>query len=735
MTVVTDVQEQVHRLLHQLGMKPRGIQRASIERGLLDGASILVCSPTGSGKTLVGEMALLRAALTGKKGIYLVPLKALAVQVYGILIDRYEPLGLRIGVSTGDFSNDGESFSEYDVIVTTYERADSLLRRKTAWLYSVGSLVIDEIQTISDFGRGARLESVIVRFRRLIEGLQLIGLSATIGSPDELAEWLGCALVESEDRPVPLVYRVIASKHKERALRQLVMTTVQGDGQAIVFHRTRREAESQAMRLSGDVGRHFTTTEKENLDRELESVENWNANIPPELRTLLHDGTAFHHAGLGIRARRLVEELFLHGKARVICATTTLAAGMDLPARTVVLTNVRSPGNHRVMLPANSIHQMLGRAGRLGHDKTGFGIILVGSSGEAEDVEKRYFHSSLDTESSTKTLFPKYDRVISRLGESVTLSEQLLVALDALDEASLDDIADEFLGDSYLVFTGIRDAKSPMKLLQLGEITAESAIEKHALSDTVRPARQGLLGSISLRENSDSVIGGIVSAWEEGHYTCRYSARLSIDGVVEGPQCSCSRPIDRHGVLCPHLVALGLYAARELGSLADYVIPVALSELSPSKLLIRLGLIEGGLEGKLKPTRLGRIANRLYLSIPTIRELLAVLPRIQESTSLLWLLKHLVSIESGTSLEDSFEHLVAAAATTDIPLEELARDSGFHLGDAYGFLEAAHWLLYAIVAVAEVGGLKQPMAVSQRLMEGLETRLATGAKQKSGGAK
>jgi hypothetical protein len=176
-----------------------------------------------------------------------------------------------------------------------------------------------------------------------------------------------------------------------------------------------------------------------------------------------------------------------------------------------------------------------------------------------------------------------------------------------------------------------------------------------------------------------------------------------------------------------------LYAARELGSLADYVIPVALSESSPSGLLIRLGLIEGGTEDKMRPTRLGRVVNRLYLSIPTIRELLAVLPKIEESTTLLWLLKHLVSIESGSPLEDSFEHLVAAAATTDIPLEELARSSGFHLGDAIGLLEAAQWLLYAIMAVAEVGGLKKPMAVSQRLMEGLERRLARSKKQSTGG--
>jgi hypothetical protein len=110
-----------------------------------------------------------------------------------------------------------------------------------------------------------------------------------------------------------------------------------------------------------------------------------------------------------------------------------------------------------------------------------------------------------------------------------------------------------------------------------------------------------------------------------------------------------------------------------------------------------------------------------------------VLPRIEDSTTLLWLLKHLVSIESGISLEDTFEHLVAAAATTDLPLEELAQSSGFPLGDAFGLLEAAQWLLYSIVAVAEVGGLKQSMEVSQRLMEGLEMRLVRSEKRSNGG--
>jgi replicative superfamily II helicase len=120
---------------------------------------------------------------------------------------------------------------------------------------------------------------------------------------------------------------------------------------------------------------------------------------------------------------------------------------------------------------------MLGRAGRPGYDKSGFGIILVGSSGEADEVEKKYFVSSLDSDSGTKALYPKYDRVISRLGDSVTLTEQLLVALDSLGEATLEEISNGFLGDSYLIFTGVRDSRSPMRVLELGEIDAAAAIE------------------------------------------------------------------------------------------------------------------------------------------------------------------------------------------------------------------------------------------------------------------
>jgi len=134
MTSVTDVPANVTRLLQQVGISPRGIQTQTIDAGILTGKSIMVCSPTGSGKTLVGEMALLRAIFDGKRGLYLVPLRALAYQVARLLKKRYEDNVIRVGVTTGDMHLTGEEMGEFDIIVTTYERADSLLRHQANWL-------------------------------------------------------------------------------------------------------------------------------------------------------------------------------------------------------------------------------------------------------------------------------------------------------------------------------------------------------------------------------------------------------------------------------------------------------------------------------------------------------------------------------------------------------------------------------------------------------------------------
>jgi len=723
--MTSDVSSQVTKLLSQAGMRPRGVQTDSITKGLLEGQNIMVSSPTGSGKTLVGEMALLRAVTCDKKGLFLVPLRALAVQIYKTMKERYEHLGVAVGLSTGDYQSSGEELAEFDIVVTTYERADSLLRRRSAWLSDLGTVVIDEIQTMAEIGRGARLESLIIRLRDSIEDLQIVALSATTRDPDELAEWLGCQLVLSEERPVPFVHKVVTTNNRNRSLRKLVMTTVQSNAQAIVFHRTRREAEAQARRLSEDVGRQFTLEEKKQLDQDLGSVENWNVTLSQDIRSLLHNGIAYHHAGLSYNARRTVERLFRQGYIRVICATTTLAAGMDLPARTVILSSFKSPADYRKLLSANSVHQMLGRAGRPGHDKIGFGVILAGSTGEAEEAKRRYFEVTIDEATEKEILIPHYDRINSTLGHASSLSEQLLVVLDMLSSATIEELENGIFGNSFLVHCAIRDAGSPMRVLQLGEISAKIVLERHALPETIQSARKNVLGKTVLREKNETVIGGIVTSLDGGQFTCRFSARLSASGAVEGAMCSCGTPINEAGILCHHLVTLGMAAANELGIMADYVIPLSLSESSPLGLLIRLGLVEGATDGKLKPTKLGRATNRLYLSIPTVREILALLPSTNNTTELLWLLRHIVSIETGMSLDDSFDNLMSFLVTTQIPIRDLAEQLSMNIGDVYGLIDTSRWLLHAISVLSDLGGLARTFELSQGLADALDNRLGS----------
>lgn len=722
MSSVLGLSGDVNQILEEVGITPRGIQVEAIEAGLLDGTSILVSSPTGSGKTLVGEMALLRAVLEGRRGFYLVPLRSLAHQVARSLRRRYNNKAVRIGVTTGDLHLTGDEMSEYDIIVTTYERADSLLRHQASWLPEIGTVVIDEIQTLADGKRGARLESVILRLRRLVKDVQLVSLSATVEHPEELASWMDSKLVISRERPVPLVYKLFTTSNRALAIRKTTMAVIQSEGQVIVFHRTRREAEAEAERLGEHVGRQLGSQEKDELDREIASVENTSTALTGQIRKLLHYGVAFHHAGLSSSSRHLVERMFDRGLIRVICATTTLAMGMHLPARTVILASIRSPDNHTSLLSTNAVHQMLGRAGRPGYDSSGFGVVLVGSRGEADEAKKRYFHVPSNEE--TQVLIPRYDPVHSRLRSSEFLTEQTLVMLDLLGEASSDEIQD-MLSESYYVFCGTHRSRSPMRLLVVDSVTAEAAIERHGLQDTIRAAREGVLGKSSIREATQEVIGGIVAGFQGGHFTCRFSARLGPDGSLAGATCSCGVPLDQDGILCIHLVSLGLEAARnpQTSALADYVVPLALEEHSPLDTLARLGLLEAGKEKQFRISRLGRLVCRLYLSIPTVRELLAWMPMTEDSVDLMDLLRHLASIESDLRLDETFEQFIGAVATTSAPIWEVAESSGIPLGDAFGLLDRTRWLLYAVNVLAEYGGLDRLRELSDSLLRAIDSRL------------
>lgn len=181
----------------------RPSQEKSIKAGLFEDRNLLVCTPTASGKTLVAELAALNGILHDRgKALYVVPLRALASEKHRQFRKDYP--GIRIGVSSGERDSSDNYLEKYDLIVLTSEKLDSLLRHHAPWLKSVKTVIFDEIHLLNDQSRGPTLEVVITLLRGLLPQLQLIGLSATIGNPEELAEWLGAALVKDEWRPTTL---------------------------------------------------------------------------------------------------------------------------------------------------------------------------------------------------------------------------------------------------------------------------------------------------------------------------------------------------------------------------------------------------------------------------------------------------------------------------------------------------------------------------------------------------
>lgn len=196
------VPESIESWLESVGIPSfRPCQEQSVDAGLFDRENIVVSTPTASGKTLVGEMAMRHNAPYGK-AVYVVPLRALAAEKRDDFEERHGDLD--VAVATGDMDDEGSSLRGSDIIIVTSEKLDSLLRHRASWIDSIRCVVVDEIHLLNDKSRGPTLEVVLTMLRRRLNDAQFIGLSATIGNDEELADWLDAGLVEDDWRPVEL---------------------------------------------------------------------------------------------------------------------------------------------------------------------------------------------------------------------------------------------------------------------------------------------------------------------------------------------------------------------------------------------------------------------------------------------------------------------------------------------------------------------------------------------------
>jgi len=204
------IPENIRKLLKKQNiLELRPSQEKSIKSGLFkNNKNIIVSTPTASGKTLVGELAMLNTILNkGKKVIYVVPLKALASEKFKEFNELYSEM-IKIKISIGEVQNEKYNY-DFDLLIVTSEKLDSLIRHDTKILDNLGLVIVDEIHLLNDEKRGPTLEILLSIFKTKYEKVRLIGLSATIGNSEELSEWLNAILIEDDWRPVELQHHIL----------------------------------------------------------------------------------------------------------------------------------------------------------------------------------------------------------------------------------------------------------------------------------------------------------------------------------------------------------------------------------------------------------------------------------------------------------------------------------------------------------------------------------------------
>lgn len=398
------------------------LQLAAVnDRGVLSGNSLMIVAPTSAGKTFVGELAALKAIADGRKAVFLLPYKALVNEKFEDFSALYgERLGLRIARCSGDWQDQvGEVLrGKYDIAFFTYEKFLSLSVSSSHILNQIGLVVLDEAQFITEPGRGMVVELLLtslVSARQRGVCPQLITLSAVIGHTNSFDRWLDCALLQTNERPVPLIEGVMdrtgaltrigpngvetvqmleRNRVRQRRARPssqdvivpLVQHLVEAGEKVIVFRNARGPASGCAEYLANEL---CLEPAQDVLDALPEGDP---STMSESLRRALAGGVAFHNGDLTRDERVAVERGFRsqNGNIKVLVATSTVAAGVNTPASTVIIAETDFPGRERTPYTVAQYKNMAGRAGRLGFEAEGKSILLAETAIERNQLFIRY---------------------------------------------------------------------------------------------------------------------------------------------------------------------------------------------------------------------------------------------------------------------------------------------------------------------------------------------------------
>ena len=481
-------------------------QERSVKAGLFDEKkNFLITIPTASGKTLIAMLAILSHLSKHKtKVVYLTPLRALASEKFEEF-KKLEKLSLgrkvKVALSTGDSKERKEKLEDADIIFLTNESMDANMAFQQDWIYDIGLVVSDEIHLIGDETRGPTLEIVLTRLRSGFIGKnppRIIGLSATISNSNELADWLECELVESKFRRVPLseaVYsrHIITNQDREETEGNLTkdrqesrhqkdwiglgLDTVDNGDQCLIFAMTRKNAVAWAKEAGRDVVKMLTENERKDLEKISKKIipkDSYdNTKLTTELAQTVRNGTAFHHAGLDQRCRTIIENEFKNHHIKLLTATPTLAAGVNLPARRVVIPSVMRYTNSGLeKISVLEYKQMCGRAGRPQFDNMGESIIIA--KGYPDEILEYYIDGEPEPLES-KTLDEDSSLRINLLGFIYTASKFNATSYEKIIKFFSQTFAAYQLSDYSILEKKI--SKQLEKLKEYGMITDENGFK------------------------------------------------------------------------------------------------------------------------------------------------------------------------------------------------------------------------------------------------------------------
>lgn len=450
------------------------VQSKVYETALFKPDNLLLCAPTGAGKTNVAVLTILQQIArhrnpndgsidhTAYKIVYVAPMKALVAEVVGNLSNRLEKYDVKVRELSGDQSLTRQQIEETQIIVTTPEKWDIITRKSGDRTYTqlVKLLIIDEIHLLHD-NRGPVLESIVARTVRQIETtkdyIRLVGLSATLPNYEDVALFLrvdlnkGLFYFDNSYRPVPLSQQYVGITVKKPLQRFQLMNdicyekvmAVAGKHQVLIFVHSRKETAKTARAIRDAALANDTLSRFLKEDSASREILHTHTDLvkSSDLKDLLPYGFAIHHAGMTRTDRQLVEDLFADGHAQVLVSTATLAWGVNLPAHTVIIkgTQIYNPekGAWTELSPLD-VMQMLGRAGRPQYDSYGEGIIVTGHS------ELQYYLSLMNQQ------LPIESQFISKLADQLN-AEIVLGTVQNAKEAC------HWIGYTYLYVRMLRN--------------------------------------------------------------------------------------------------------------------------------------------------------------------------------------------------------------------------------------------------------------------------------------